>query len=446
MEIRSSSEKRSYLLLPEMRSLWIFVVFAVVIAAVSFIKLPVTWALGVLALLILLGATVLWSDLSLIKANKQSKSSTSRVESIILSLSDGIISYDNDFKITIFNPAATAMFGLPEKDILGKVIGPQNAQESKLRLLTQVIFTSLAPVVQQRSESGVYPQIVDLSFTEPSLELRVATDRVMDQSGNVLGFVKIIHDRTREVGLYESKSEFITVAAHQLRTPLTGVHWTFEALNTSKNISTPDDKELVANGLILSNKLLKIVNDLLDVAKIEEGRFGYTFASTNLIEFMGNILENANIMAKQFGVNLYFDKGQDPSPTVYIDASKMGIAVSNLLDNAIKYNVKNGSVTVRISHVEGKPYIRMTIEDTGVGIPPEAMKKLFTKFFRADNVMKFQVEGTGLGLYITKNIIRRHGGNIVAESTLGRGTKFTIDLPTDQKLIPPTEISVVDEA
>jgi signal transduction histidine kinase len=89
--------------------------------------------------------------------------------------------------------------------------------------------------------------------------------------------------------------------------------------------------------------------------------------------------------------------------------------------------------------------MQVSIEDTGVGIPEEAINKLFTKFFRADNVVKFQTEGTGLGLYIAKNIIKRHGGTINAESTLGRGSKFTLTLPTDPKLIPPTETSALEE-
>ncbi|MCL4405440.1 MAG: ATP-binding protein [Patescibacteria group bacterium] len=443
MKASHPSSRQSYLALPEMRSLWIFLVIAVAIVIANFLYMPIWWAIGISAVLLALGAMVFRNNLMLVKSNLATRASSRRTESIIFSLADGVIAYDNDFKITVFNPTAETIFNLKANKVVGEVIGPEKAQNPELRLLTQVIFPSLAPVVQRRSESGAYPQIVDLSFTDPALELRVATDRVTDTNGTVVGFVKIIHDRTREIEIYQSKSEFITVAAHQLRTPLTGVHWTFEALNSSKDIA-PADKELVSNGLILSNKLLKIVNDLLDVSKIEEGRFGYNFANVNLVDFLSDILENANIMAKQYGVSLYFDRGNEPSALGYIDASKLGLALSNLLDNAIKYNVKNGSVTVRIARVPNQPYVQISVEDTGVGVPEDAMGKLFTKFFRADNVVKFQTEGTGLGLYIAKNVVKRHGGAIGAESTLGRGSKFTITLPTDPKLVPPTETSVED--
>ncbi len=443
MKPRSLEDKRFYLLLPEMRSLWAYVVIAILILVTDFIYIPLLWALANLAVLVILGLIVFQNDLGLIKSNLEANSSARRIESIIFNLADGIIAYDNNFKINVFNPAAGAIFDLKAKDLIGRTIGPEKAQDPDLRLLTQVMFPSLAPIVQRKSESGTYPQVVDLSFTDPEMELRVSTDRITDTGGTVIGFVKIVHNRTREIEIYRSKSEFVTVAAHQLRTPLTAVHWTFETLSSSANVAAAD-KELVSNGLILSNKLLKIVNDLLDTSKIEEGRFGYNFANVNLVDFVANILENANPIAKQYGVNLYFDRGPEPSISVSIDASKLGLAVSNLIDNAIKYNVKNGSVTVRIKRVTGQPYMQVDIEDTGIGIPEEAMDKLFTKFFRADNVMKFQTEGTGLGLYISKNVVERHGGAISAESTLDRGSTFSFTIPTDPKLIPPTEVSAAE--
>jgi two-component system phosphate regulon sensor histidine kinase PhoR len=439
------SNLRAYLKLPEMRSLWFFAVFALVIAAINFVYLPGRWAAASLFILFVLGGVIFWNNLKLARSNLEARASSSRVESIVFNLRDGIVAYDNDFKIVVFNPAAETIFGLRAEEVIGKALGPERAQEPRLRLLAQVIFPSLAPVVVRRSETGSYPQIMDLSFAEPAtLELRVATDRIQDMRGAVVGFVKVVHNRTREMELYRSKSEFVTVAAHQLRTPLTAINWIFETLSKSAGIA-PADKEVILNGLAASQKLLKIVNDLLDVAKIEEGRFGYEFENVNLIEFIAGILENANIAAKQYGVNLYFDRGSEPSLVVRIDANKLGLALSNLIDNAIRYNVKSGSVTVRVGRVPSQPYVQVSVEDTGVGIPPEAMQKLFTKFFREENVMKFQTEGSGLGLYITKNIINRHGGAIRAESTIGRGTKFFFTLPTDPRLIPPKEVVTGEE-
>ncbi len=313
------------------------------------------------------------------------------------------------------------------------------ARDPKLKLLAQAIFPSLAPVVVRRSEAGIYPQVFDISF--PKSELRISTDKIVDTNNNTLGFVKIIRDRTREVELLKAKSDFIAIAAHQLRTPLTAINWIFEGLEKNTSLEE-EDKEMVVNGHTAAIRLLKIVNDLLDVSKIEEGRFGYSFKQTNIVDFLNGILLNAQITAKKYGVKLYFAKGSDASLSVVVDPDRLGLALSNLIDNAIKYNVKNGSVTVRVEKLIGKPYIKISIKDTGIGIPPQDMKKVFTKFFRAENVIKKETDGSGLGLYITKNIINRHGGTIWAESTVNRGTSFYFTIPTDPKLIPPKEFGI----
>ena len=144
-------------------------------------------------------------------------------------------------------------------------------------------------------------------------------------------------------------------------------------------------------------------------------------------------------------MHVYFDHTDIATLPLTFDAQRLGVAIANILDNAIKYNTPNGSVTVRLSRVPQESYILISIQDTGVGIPKEALNKLFTKFFRADNVLKFSTEGSGLGLYLTKNIILHHGGKIAVESVLNRGTTFYIKLPTDPKFIPQKELVIEEE-
>lgn len=357
----------------------------------------------------------------------------------IANLREGVLAYDNQFKIILFNKAAGEILGVLPNEVMGKTVGPELVKEPKFKLLTQIIFPSLAPVVLREGDGNAYPQVAAMEFTNPDLKLRVLTDRVLEPAGGPPGFIKIIRDLTREQALVRAKSEFIAVAAHQLRTPLTSVSWIFENLNRSAALS-PDDKEMVGGGLQASAQLLKTVNDLLDVAKIEDGRFGYALQNIDIPEFMDNILKNANPVAKEYGVNLYFDRGVEPIPIIQGDPAKLGVALSNLLDNAIKYNTKNGSVTVKSEILKDKPYLQISIKDTGIGVPPEDISKLFSRFFRADNAVKLRTTGSGLGLYITKNIIVRHGGTIWAESTLGRGTTIYFTLPIDSKLIPPKEV------
>lgn len=432
-----SDELWKYLKSGELRFFWVFILLAGVLVGADFFYLSPTWALFHTTVLVVLGAVIFSNGYHLAKINFSRNVSSGRLESIISNLSDGIIAYDNNFKIMVFNSAAERIFKTKMSSVVGQRFGPERAAEQEFRLLTQTIFPSLAPSVVRHSEAGAYPQIIDISF--PNQELRASTDRLLDEKGRVIGFVKLVEDRTREVELLRSKSEFITVAAHQLRTPLTAINWIFEGFAKSEAIPQ-DDRELSKNGLTATRKLLKIVNDLLDVSKIEEGRFGYNFVETNLVDFLSELLQNAEAVAKEYGVKLYFDRGGQQKLMVTIDPNRLGLAISNMLDNAIRYNVQNGSVTVAIKQLTDKPFVEISVADTGVGIPQEDINKLFTKFFRAENVMKRQTEGSGLGLFITRNIINRHGGTIWAESVIDRGTTFHFTIPTDSRLIPPKEV------
>jgi len=432
-----------YAKLPEMRLFWFFLAVALIFLAVNVFYLPQLWFFINLGVFLVLGAIILVNNLRLARSNLEIKIERNELMSIISNLTDGIIAYDPNFRILIFNRAAEQIFNLKTQEIIGQYFAPERAQESHLRLLSQVIFPSLAPVVMRRSEAGIYPQAVDLFFDEPKMELRVATDKIIDSSGQLLGFVKIVHDRSREIELLRSKTEFIAVASHQLRTPLTSLHWALESL--AKQNLEASEKELVNIGLEASVKLLKIVNDLLDVSKIEEGRFGYQFENVNIISFIEEIIKSMKDFAKQFGIKIYFQKPTEPSIALSVDPQKLSMVVSNLLDNAIRYNVPNGEVTVAVERVKNQSYIKISVKDTGIGIPADELNKLFSKFFRAENATKFYPEGLGLGLYIVKNIIKRHGGQIWVESEINRGSTFYFTLPTDPKLIPPKEIVYGEE-
>lgn len=427
-----------YAKLPEMRLFWFFLPFLIVLLTINIFYLPKFLIFITLAIFFVLGTIILINNLRLARSNLEVKIERNELKSIIANLRDGVIAYDPNFKILIFNRAAEEIFNLKASEIIGQYLSLEKAREPYLKLLSQAIFPSLAPLVIRRSEPGVYPQIVDLSFDEPKIELRVSTDKITDSNGQLLGFVKLVHDRTREIELMRSKTEFITIASHQLRTPLTGIHWALESL--SKQSLPADQKELIDTAFQAAVNLSKTVNDLLDVSKIEDGKFGYQFESVNIIDFIEEIIIGVQDLAKQSGIKLYFQKPDEPSIIISIDSQKMGIVLFNLLDNAIKYNVANGQVTVAVERIKNEPYIQISVKDTGVGVPADQINKLFTKFFRAENVIRFATQGSGLGLYIAKNIVKRHGGEIRAESELNRGSTFYFTLPTDPKLIPVKEM------
>ncbi len=432
-----------YAKLPEMRLFWLSLPFVVLLLAINAFYLPDIWLLISLAVFLALIAVLLVNNLRLARSNLEIKIERNELEGVISNLRDGVIAYDPNFRILIFNPAAEQIFNVRNKEVIGQDFSPARGQEPRFKLLTQVIFPSLAPLVIRRSEAGVYPQVIDISFSDPKMELRVSTDKISDPTDKLLGFVKVVRDRSREVALLRSKTEFITVAAHQLRTPLTGLHWGLETL--IKQPSGDEQKEILNNALDASSKLLRIVNDLLDAAKIEEGRFGYKFENVNIVTFIEDVIKEVGDFAKQHNIKVYLKRPDENSLAASIDPQKLGMVLWNLLDNAIRYNVKNGEVVVGVERLKDKPYFQISVKDTGVGIPPDHINRLFTKFFRSENVVKFVPDGSGLGLYIAKNIVRRHGGEIWAESQINRGTTFFFTIPTDSRLIPSKEIIYEEE-
>ncbi|MDP2598490.1 MAG: ATP-binding protein [Candidatus Liptonbacteria bacterium] len=428
------------ILWPEMRMVWVLVALLVAVLALSVSSLTPTLLLFEGLLFIAISFIVFFAVLRAALAMRGNLIEKEEFKNVIFNLDDGLIVYDKDFRVILFNPAAEKIFMLDAKMATGHQFQPQDVEKPMWRLTTQVVFPSLAPSVVNRSAAGTYPQIVDLSFTDPQLELRVTTSPVGDPSGGVAGFMKIIHNRTRETSLVKSKNEFLTVASHQLRSPVTDINWALETLSGDPAMSA-GNKDILDHALTASRELLKIIEDLLNIAKIEEGRFGYVFENEDLLAFLNGLLAQVVPLARRLSVKVYFDRPKEPLPQVMIDSQKLALAVNNLLVNSVRYNIENGEVVVKAEKLENKPFIQVSIKDTGIGIPQEALPNLFKKFFRSENALKFNTEGSGLGLYIAKNVIQGHGGAVWAESETGRGSTFYFTIPTDPNLVPKHEVA-----
>ncbi len=403
--------------------------------------MAIFWTIFTVAIIVVVGLFIFSQMFAVRRTSSALTFEQSRLTTIIDNLEEGVIAYDENFTILVFNRAAEKIFSIPAHDVINQsfTVKIREGLPARLRPLLVILFPALATTIIRRSELGMFPQIIDVSFEDPSLELRVTTNKISDASGETLGFIKLIHDRTRELTLVHEKSEFITVASHQLRTPLTGASWALE--NLKKENLTPSARELVENMMGAVNRMMKITNDLLDVAKIEEGRFGYQFTEFDLTSFIEGALAQAKPVADAYDIRLFFEKPKEGSLKITADTGKLGMVLANLLDNALKYNVVNGEVTVKLEKIPNQSYIKISIRDSGIGIKKEETSKVFTKFFRGENAVKASVEGTGLGLYIVKNIIRRLGGDIAFQSTLNRGTTIAFTLPTNQSLIPAKEFA-----
>ena len=241
--------------------------------------------------------------------------------------------------------------------------------------------------------------------------------------------IELTEANTRLMALDASKSEFVSVAAHQLRTPATGIRWSFNALlDRELGEVNSDQAKVLEDGLKSSIRMIDLINDLLNVARIEEGRFGLRFKKLPFELIMQNTIDRHKKAIDEKGILFFLDVQPGISP-LNLDEEKISIALDNLFDNAVKYTPPGGTITVKIK--EENNFIHVTITDTGIGIPKNQINKLFVKFFRADNAMRFQTSGSGLGLYVVKNVVESHGGAITITSEENKGTTiiFTIPVP-----------------
>lgn len=361
------------------------------------------------------------------------------LSALIENLKDGVIMYTPDFVILSMNTAAERLFGVSVAEAVGMTVDPSMVKNPHLRTFAQVLFPSLAPSVAQLSETNAWPQVVSITLEDPRLELTTTLHRMSDSTGTLIGFLKIIHDQTHEQSVLKTKSEFISVAAHQLRTPLTAMKWASENLTKLEENANPEVTELVRQIAQLSERSMRITNDLLDASKIEEGRFGYSFEDTDLVVFVTKVLQEVSVLAKEYKTRLFFDPPANVLPSVSIDVSRIGTVLSNFLDNAIRYNTENGEVVVSMAQTPDGKFVRISVRDTGIGVPENEAGKLFQKLQRASNALTVEPNGTGLGLYIAKNIVERHGGTVGFDSVEGRGSTFWFTLPLDPSLIPDRE-------
>jgi two-component system sensor histidine kinase GlrK len=231
----------------------------------------------------------------------------------------------------------------------------------------------------------------------------------------------------REKEIARMKSEFLSIAAHQLRTPLSALKWVLHmSLEGDVGKLTKKQKDLLQKGYESNERMITLVNDLLDVVRIEEGRFDYKFKRVEFVSFIEDVLEEMKMIAAQKKIDLTFKKPSGAISEITIDAGKLRLAFMNIVDNALQYTRAKGRVDVEIRYEDG---ILVTIQDTGIGISRNQIPRLFSKFFRADNAVRMQTSGSGLGLFIAKNIIEKHGGKIWIESEEGKGTTVSFTLP-----------------
>lgn len=337
-------------------------------------------------------------------------------QTILDNFIDGLLIFNSDEKLESVNSTAEVFLGVKEDKIFGNSMA-RLAKRPQTRELIKAINRGAKEVFRK-----------ELILSKKKLVLETTTKFVIFEKKKIATLI-ILHDVTRERLIEKLKSQFISVAAHQLRTPLSIIKWSLSMLIEEElGALTLRQKEILLKTNQTNERMIQLINDLLDVARIEEGRFVYQSEAVDFVELLQRLIKSFRPLAREKKINFEFDlNGIKGSMVVKADTEKLTLAISNLIENAISYTDPGGKIVLFLKKRNNQ--LELSIRDTGIGIPGNQHNRVFAKFFRGDNAVRMETEGTGLGLFIAKNIIEAHGGKIWFESARKKGTTFFFSLP-----------------
>jgi len=344
--------------------------------------------------------------------------------SIIENMIDGLVSIDAKGVITSFNPAAVKIFGYQRDEVIGKnvkILMPAAYQHNHDEHIDRynktgnkkIVNSGQREVIGQHKDGHTFP--LDLAVGEIIIDGRKV-------------FPAIVRDITERKQMDKMKNEFVSTVSHELRTPLTAIRGSLGLINGGAvGEISPKVSELLKLAGNNTDRLLLLINDILDMQKIESGEMDFNYRDMDLMSFLEKTLEENRPYGEQFGVE-YVLKSELTNVILYADQNRMKQVMANLLSNASKFSPRGGEVEINISQ-PSEDFVRISVRDFGEGIPEEFQPKLFEKFTQSDSSTTRQKGGTGLGLSISREIVEHNGGRIHFVSKEGQGSTFMIDLP-----------------
>lgn len=351
-------------------------------------------------------------------AKRRAEEEKDKTLTVIANLADGLLVFDKENKISLINLQTEKYLKINKESVMGKSVSELGG------------FPSFKPLLDLVGEDikGVFRKEVKI---EENLDLEISTAFLASREEG-LGSLVILHDVTREKIVERMKTEFVTLAAHQLRTPLSAIKWALGMmLDGDLGEITQEQKSFIEKTYKSNERMIVLINDLLDVTRIEEGRYLFRPVLTQFDSIVEFVVNSSKEEAQRKNISLEFKKNPKPLPKVMLDVEKIRLVIQNFIENAIRYTPSGGKIIISLK-VGGKE-IEFSINDTGVGIPQDQRARVFSKFFRASNVIRMETEGSGLGLFIAKNIIEAHGGKTRFESEEGKGTTFYFTLPVKEE-------------
>jgi PAS domain S-box-containing protein len=420
------------------------------------LKTLMTWFLLLFALLIAFGATALSLRSRYARSQQQTIENEERLSSFVNNTFDSIICIDIFGIIQSANPAAAKQFGYETKELLNQnvnILMPQPYQDEHDQYLQNYLATGkgtilnmVREVTAMRKDRSTFP--MELSVTESIINgknsfmgiTRDISERKEAEKELKHAYSKLeerIEERTQELleskNLAEkhnkAKSEFLSRMSHELRTPMNAILGFAQLMKVSTRDPLPKSHQNRTSQILnAGNHLLELINEVLDLAKIEAGKITVSLEPVCLADLVEEVLTVARPLSQNFHINLIDNISWNKNIYVMADKTRLKQVLLNLISNGIKYNRKEGSVTLS-ANIKDSLWLRIEVVDTGMGISEEKLTHLFEPFNRlgAENS---EIEGTGIGMTISKNLIEVMNGSIGVESTPGQGSTFFVSLPT----------------
>jgi len=354
-------------------------------------------------------------------------------EALLASIGDGLVAVDGEGNVIMMNRKAIEILGVENVDqVLHKnFCNSMELEDEK----GNKVPCSKHPA-RRALKKGVRMSFSYVYLREDGKRIPLfMTVSPIVMGGKIIGAISVFHDISREREIDKAKSEFVSLASHQLRTPLSTIKWYAEMLSMEQvgKISSKQKKYL--NAIYQSNQhMIELVNALLNVSRIEMGTFSIEPEGVNICALIRSVMAEAGPMIeeKELSINVNCDTN---IPSIQADSTLMRIILQNLVSNAIKYTSQSGKITIsakvhsRQNAKKDADFLQICVADDGIGVPKHQQKHMFTKLFRADNARESVTDGNGLGLYIIKSILENSGGKINFKSEEGKGTEFIVTLP-----------------
>lgn len=353
---------------------------------------------------------------------KQQQVEAAKSQAILEGVADGVMVTDADGRVILFNAAAERVLGVSREEVLGRTT------REMLGLYGAEGRAWLDAIEEWAANPADH---IPGDFTAERVQIgdRIVSVHISPviMGSEYLGTVSVFRDITAEVEAERAKSEFVSTVSHELRTPMTSIKgYTDLLLMGAVGELTEQQRHFVTIIRNNADRLTALVNDLLDISRIESGRIELNLKPVLIQEVVDQVVSSLQPRASSRDLEIRVEVSPD-LPAVWGDSDRIAQILINLVGNAIQYTPPGGEITIS-ARVRGEK-MEVSVADTGIGISEENQKKIFDRFFRADDPLVQETPGTGLGLPITASLVEMHGGEIWVESELGEGSTFTFTLP-----------------